>query len=336
MAVVLKVYSPELLVTSTKPLLPCSTLSLKYLLLELVLATAELQITMVVACGRRGQIATPQRRQPGSADTVDIVSSQDGGSGSGGGRRRRSPARLARLRRVADESSRQDIGRTNQSIATPEEGTNTSRTSIFRSRTLGTPTIEQLYVKKLVAFSASKEPWMTDKVYRCVGTAYIVGRVCRRIKKPKNGAILQLMWLDSQFRNAVEAVTVAAVQRGIENHQALVCVPNQPAWQDLTDKETEEELNLDAPLDELEVASAEGEYESYDPKQILPVSLAEVEAVKNMCFEPDTEMEAPADLYEHPDDSTAETRLLPAYDHLFAHSASLSFFASFPSTFGNK
>ncbi|KAI9992194.1 hypothetical protein PInf_017579 [Phytophthora infestans] len=105
------------------------------------------------------------------------------------------------------------------------------------------------------------------------------------------------MWLDSQFQNAVEAVTVAAVQRGIENHQVLVRVPNQPAWKDLTDKGTEEELNLDAPLDELEVASAEGEYESYDPEQILPVSLAEVEAVKNMRFEPDTEMEAPADLY---------------------------------------
>ncbi|KAI9980397.1 hypothetical protein PInf_026269 [Phytophthora infestans] len=130
MAVALKVYSPELLVTSTKPLLPCSTLSLNYLLLELVLATAELQITMVVAC---------------------------------------------------------------------------------------------------------------------------------------------------QFQNAVEAITVAAVQRGIENHQAL--------------------LNWDAPLDELEVASAEGEYEPYEPEQVLPVSLAEVEAVKNMRFEPDPDMEAPADLY---------------------------------------
>ncbi|EEY56236.1 uncharacterized protein PITG_09048 [Phytophthora infestans T30-4] len=44
-------------------------------------------VAVTEGSGGRGQIATPQRRQPGSADAVDIVSSQDGGSGSGGGRR---------------------------------------------------------------------------------------------------------------------------------------------------------------------------------------------------------------------------------------------------------
>ncbi|KAG2822519.1 hypothetical protein PC129_g9081 [Phytophthora cactorum] len=134
------------------------------------------------------------------------------------------------------------------------------------------------------------------------------------------------MWLDSQFQNAVEAITVAAVQRGIENYQALVHAPNQPAWRDLTDKVMEGGLNLDLPLDELEVASDEDAYERYDPEQVLPVSLADVEAVKSMRFEPDMEMEAPSDLYEHTDDRTT-TRLLPAYSHLFAPLASSSFFA---------
>ncbi|KAG4053993.1 hypothetical protein PC123_g10873 [Phytophthora cactorum] len=137
------------------------------------------------------------------------------------------------------------------------------------------------------------------------------------------------MWLDSQFQNAVEAITVTAVQRGIENYQALVRVPNQPAWRDLTDKVMEGGLNLDVPLDQLEVASDEEDYERYDPEQVLPVSLAEVEAVKSMRFEPNMEMEAPSDLYEHTADSTT-TRLQPAYSHRFAHSASSSFFAYIP------
>ncbi|KAE8988120.1 hypothetical protein PR003_g21221 [Phytophthora rubi] len=187
-------------------------------------------------------------------------------------------------------------------------------------------------MKQLVAFSPSKEPWMQNhktKIYRCVGTAYIVGRVCRRVKKPKNGAILQVMWLDTQFQNAVEALTIATVQRGIDNYQALMRLPNKPAWRDLTDTVVEEELNLDLPLDELEIASDEEDYELWDPERFLPASLSEVEAVKGMRFEPVLEMEAPSDLYTHPDDSTT-TRLLPEYSHIFAHSASSSFFAYIP------
>ncbi|KAE9231498.1 hypothetical protein PF002_g12682 [Phytophthora fragariae] len=36
---------------------------------------------------------------------------------------------------------------------------------------------------------------------------------------------------------------------------ALVRLPNKPVWRDLTDTVVEEELNLDLPLDELEIAS---------------------------------------------------------------------------------
>ncbi|GMF23152.1 unnamed protein product [Phytophthora fragariaefolia] len=112
--------------------------------------------------------------------------------------------------------------------------------------------------------------------------AYIVGCVCRRVKRPKNGCVLQVMWVDTQFQNAVESLTVAAIKRGIENYQALVCVLNKPTWRNLTDTVVDEELNLDWSFDELEIVSDEEGYERYDPEVFLAASLAEVEAVKNM------------------------------------------------------
>ncbi|GMF44182.1 unnamed protein product [Phytophthora fragariaefolia] len=106
-------------------------------------------------------------------------------------------------------------------------------------------------------------------------------------------------------------------------------LPDKPAWRDFNDTMLGGELNLDLPLDELEIASDEEDYERYDPERSLPASLAEVKAVKSMRFEPELEMEAPSDLYAHTDDSTT-TRLVPEYSSLFAHSASSSFFAYLP------
>ncbi|ETN24158.1 hypothetical protein PPTG_00594 [Phytophthora nicotianae INRA-310] len=62
------------------------------------------------------------------------------------------------------------------------------------------PMIEQLFLKKYVAFAPSKERWMSEKTFGCAGTAYIIGRVCRRVKKPQNARILQVLWIDSQFQ----------------------------------------------------------------------------------------------------------------------------------------
>ncbi|GMF45410.1 unnamed protein product [Phytophthora fragariaefolia] len=86
---------------------------------------------------------------------------------------------------------------------------------------------------------------------------------------------------------------VMTYKRGIENYQALVRVPNKPVWRELTDTVVDEEMNLDLPLDELEIGSDEKGYERYDPEVLLPVSLAEVEAVKRMRFDSHMEMEAP-------------------------------------------
>ncbi|GMF24832.1 unnamed protein product [Phytophthora fragariaefolia] len=40
--------------------------------------------------------------------------------------------------------------------------------------------LQEVYLDKLVAFSPEKGPWMKSKRYRSVGTASIVGRLCRR------------------------------------------------------------------------------------------------------------------------------------------------------------
>jgi hypothetical protein len=65
---------------------------------------------------------------------------------------------------------------------------------------------------------------------------------------------------------------------------------------------------------------------------LLPTSLEEVEAIQNLRFEPNGEVDAPTDLYRRADGSTT-TELLPAYKHLFEHSATSSFFAYLPQYF---
>ncbi|OWY98058.1 hypothetical protein PHMEG_00031274 [Phytophthora megakarya] len=164
--------------------------------------------------------------------------------------------------------------------------------SIRTPRTLLTPMLEELFLKKFVAYTPAKESWMNKKTFRCVGTAYVVGRVVRRIKRPTGGRILQVLWLDTQFQNAVTNLSVVVWRPRLPNH---------PAWRDLTDNFVEGEFAIDTPLDELEVSAHNEQYELYDPGQLLPASLAEVEAVKSMRFEPDIQMAAPNDLFERRD-----------------------------------
>ncbi|ETM35146.1 hypothetical protein L914_17912 [Phytophthora nicotianae] len=67
----------------------------------------------------------------------------------------------------------------------------------------------------------------------------------------------------------------------------------------------------------------------FDPDLSLRTSLKEVEAVKNMKFDPRIKMEAPTDLYSHDDDSTT-TRVRPECTYVFTRSASFSFLAYIP------
>ncbi|GMF16598.1 unnamed protein product [Phytophthora fragariaefolia] len=61
----------------------------------------------------------------------------------------------------------------------------------------------------------------------------------------------------------------------------------------------------------------------------LPTSLADVEPINSMSFDPTSHCEEPADLFQHADGSTT-TRLRPKFKYLFEHSASASFFAYIP------
>ncbi|KAG3128411.1 hypothetical protein PC128_g26991 [Phytophthora cactorum] len=138
-----------------------------------------------------------------------------------------------------------------------------------------------------------------SKVYRWAGTTYIIGRVCRQVKKGKNASLFHLKWIDSQFQNAVEHVSVGVVQRGINNYVSLMRSKNQE-WTELVEPDSFDEIDVDSDS-ELEEAET---FEMFDPGELLPTSLAEIETIKSMRFVPSTEMEAPSYLYEHLNSST--------------------------------
>ncbi|EGZ10078.1 hypothetical protein PHYSODRAFT_522424, partial [Phytophthora sojae] len=45
--------------------------------------------------------------------------------------------------------------------------------------------LQDVYLDRLVAFTPEKEVWMKSKVYKTTGSAYIIGRMCRRPRKGK-------------------------------------------------------------------------------------------------------------------------------------------------------
>ncbi|KAE9169391.1 hypothetical protein PF002_g30369 [Phytophthora fragariae] len=185
--------------------------------------------------------------------------------------------------------------------------------------------LQDVYESKLVAFSPDKEPWMKSKVYMPIGTAYIIGRVYRLVKKGKKANLFQIRWLDSQFQSAVEHISVGVMQLGIKNYIALTRV-KKPDWRLLVRPDPTDEIDFD-----FEDSDSEEEevLEPFDPTEALPTSLAEVEAIRSMRFIPSGEVEAPSYLYQHRDGST-QSYLRPEFNHLFEHSASSSFFAYIP------
>ncbi|KAG3119017.1 hypothetical protein PI125_g2406 [Phytophthora idaei] len=184
--------------------------------------------------------------------------------------------------------------------------------------------LQDVYVSKLVAFSPDKERWMKAKIYRPIGTAYIIGRVYRLVKKGKNASLFQIRWLDSQFQSAVEHISVGVVQLGIKNYVALTRVKD-PDWRILVRPDPTDEIDFEEDDSDCE----EEVLQAFDPSKLLPTSLAEVEAIKSMRFDPNGEVEGPSYMYQHSDRST-QTYLRPEFKHLFEHSASSSFFAYIP------
>ncbi|GMF39068.1 unnamed protein product [Phytophthora fragariaefolia] len=203
------------------------------------------------------------------------------------------------------------------SPATPSAATR--RNSLARP-----PLIPGLYVDTLVAFSPEKEGWTkrkkTKDKYVGVGSAYLVGRVCRIIK----GAMFQVQWLDSQYQRKDEHLNLSMIQRGKANYRSLHGSTSRVGWSHLCAVEEGEQIEVEGSIDDMEEC-----VELFDPPMELPTTLAEVEAIKNMRFDPEAQSKEPEDLFQHPDGSTA-TYLLPQFKHLFDHSASASFFAYIP------
>ncbi|KAG2765945.1 hypothetical protein PC129_g18613 [Phytophthora cactorum] len=117
------------------------------------------------------------------------------------------------------------------------------------------------------------------------------------------------------------------IQRENANYRSLHGNSSRVSWSHLCAADEEEDIQVEGDIDEMEECM-----EMFDPPMELPTTLAEVEAIKNMRFEPGAQSEEPVDLYRHAD-GTISTRLLPQFRHLFEHSASASFFAYIPVSF---
>jgi hypothetical protein len=115
--------------------------------------------------------------------------------------------------------------------------------------------------------------------------------------------------LDSQFQIKVEHVSVGCAQRGIENYEELTRSKDNPDWHQLVTGDADDDIDVDDD-DELQVTDS---YEEFDPGVLLPTSLEEVEAIQNLRFEPNGEVDAPTDLYRRADGSTT-TELLRRTD----------------------
>jgi hypothetical protein len=160
---------------------------------------------------------------------------------------------------------------------------------------------QHMYLDKLVVFSPEREDWMKSKHYRPVGTVYIVGLICRRPIRGKFASLFEIRWLDSQFQIKVEHVSVGCATRGIENYEELTRSKDNPDWHQLVTDDADDDIDV-VDDDELQVTDS---YEEYDPGVLLPTSLEEVEAIQNLRFKPNGEVDSPTDLNQHP---TAQRR----------------------------
>ncbi|KAE9087431.1 hypothetical protein PF006_g25808 [Phytophthora fragariae] len=139
--------------------------------------------------------------------------------------------------------------------------------------------------------------------------------------------MFQVQWLDSQYQRKDEHLNLSMIQRGNANYRSLHGSTSRVGWSHLCAVEEGEQIEVEGNIDDMEECE-----ELFDPPMELPTTLAEVEAIKNMRFDPGAQSKEPDDLFQHPDGSTA-TFLLPQFKHLFEHSASASFFAYIPLSF---
>ena len=128
------------------------------------------------------------------------------------------------------------------------------------------------------------------------------------------------------FQNRVENVDLSVVKQGRQNYEQvqeqLAGRSDTPRWRRLLQPDQGCEIE-DEEIDDLV------EFRPFDTHEGVPESVAEVESIKNMTFEPNATMRAPSNLFVH-DDGSTDTHVKPEFEHLFEHSASSSFFAYLP------
>lgn len=108
--------------------------------------------------------------------------------------------------------------------------------------------------------------------------------------------------------------------QGRQNYDKITTHTSAPRWLQLCRPSPGEAVDVEEDLDELV------ESDEFDPNPSPSVTLAEVEKIQSMRFEPEGEMFAPTSLYAQKDGTTA-IRVKPEYVERFKHSASSSFFA---------
>ncbi|KAL3664956.1 hypothetical protein V7S43_010132 [Phytophthora oleae] len=103
--------------------------------------------------------------------------------------------------------------------------------------------IPDLYVDNLVAFSPAKEGWTLRKKdkYVGVGNAYLVGRVCRIMKR----TMFQIQWLDLQYQNNVESVNLSMIQRGNANYRSKHGRSSAAGWRNLCAVDEGETIDIE-------------------------------------------------------------------------------------------
>lgn len=89
---------------------------------------------------------------------------------------------------------------------------------------------------------------MKARVYRAVGSAYIIGRVCRRMRKGRLSSLFQVRWLDTQLQHAVEHVSVGLIQEGIKDYCSLGHLKS-PDWKVLTQPDNDDDIEIDDEAD---------------------------------------------------------------------------------------
>ncbi|DAZ95712.1 TPA: hypothetical protein N0F65_007118 [Lagenidium giganteum] len=77
-------------------------------------------------------------------------------------------------------------------------------------------------VGKRVAFSPAEEPWMNAKVYRNVGTTYLVGVIARMASTRQT--TFEVRWTNTQFQGKahVHVIEKSVAVRGMNNHAKMV------------------------------------------------------------------------------------------------------------------